>query len=104
MGAAGAPARVARGRSDGSGAVITDRRAAVVYMDDQTRPPIRCLIGWLLPDGHVLMRWGLVPLDDAETFHRYGWAVLVDPDDEAQLARYHHLHPEFHNPPRWEAP
>lgn len=62
------------------------------------RPEIRALIAWPLDQGHVLLaRQDCVRLEDAALYRQLGFAVLVDPADEAVLARWEQLH----RPRRW---
>ena len=68
---------------------------------DDPRPEIRCLVAFQLPDGRFIIRRELADLATAEEFHRYGWAVLLDPDTEAQLARWQQIHSRRQPWNRW---
>lgn len=58
-------------------------------MDDE-RPVVHCLVGWELPNQEHIVR--LVTLEQAADFQRFGWRVLVDPAEHAELVRWEQLH------------
>ncbi len=58
----------------------------------EDRPTVRALVGWMLPNGEFVVRKNVVSLEQAADYAQYGWAVLVDPMDESQLARWNQLH------------
>ena len=55
-------------------------------MDAPDKPPIRALVGIMGPAG---LAWDkLVSLEEAVLYHELGVLVLVDPQDEADLATW----------------
>lgn len=57
------------------------------------RPKIRCLVAFPMKDGHVWpLKPNVVTLVEAVAYKKLGYAVLVDPEDEAELARWEQLH------------
>ena len=55
-------------------------------MDAPDKPIIRALVGIMGPAG--LAWWKLVTLEEAARYHELGAMVLVDPDDEMELATW----------------
>ena len=53
------------------------------------KPAVRAIAAYMLPYGDVVLsKLPTVTLEEAEEFHRLGWAVLIDPADEADLAKW----------------
>ena len=61
------------------------------------RPTIHCLIAWPLPDGECILSKYVVSLAEAADYQSLGFMVLVDPLDEAKLARWEQLNRK----PKW---
>lgn len=57
----------------------------VVFED---RPPIHALICFFCPPFGCLTTPRLVSLEDAAMYLDYGFTIMVDPQDEADLVRY----------------
>ena len=55
-------------------------------MDVHEKPVIRALVGIFGPTG--LAWWKLVTLEEAARYHELGVMVLVDPQDEADVATW----------------
>ena len=56
-------------------------------MDDE-RPVVMALVGYFAPPWGVVGRPKIVPLEDAAEYHALGFAVFVDPADEAALVAW----------------
>lgn len=59
---------------------------------DDPRPVITALIGYHVEPFGVIGSPKIVPLDEAAQYHALGFAVLVDPADEAELATWERRH------------
>ncbi len=68
---------------------------------DDGRPRLHALVGWFLPDGDVIVKKQPVLLEDAADYARMGWAVVVDPSDQAHLARWLQLNRSLEKPRQW---
>ena len=58
---------------------------------DPHRPPIRCVVGYLLPGGELRVYSKVVSQEDARELAEFGWMVLDDPFDWEELTRYEQL-------------
>lgn len=63
------------------------------------RPELRCLIGWAGVGNYVWIRRDLATLEKALDYQRAGFMVLVDPETEAELARWEQINSR--KPKRW---
>lgn len=60
-------------------------------MDCEARPQLHALVGYFCPVFGLLTEPKILPLEDAVDYARFGFCVLVDPQDERDLAMYERL-------------
>lgn len=65
-------------------------------MDAESRPPVHCLVAWFSPVFGLVGEPKVMPLEDAADYAQAGWAVLVDPADERDLATFERAQRIFH--------
>lgn len=64
-------------------------------MNTVEKPIIRAIVGYWAPYCGLLTKTEVVTLEEAAEYARLGYAVFVDPQDEAELARWEQLHRTF---------
>lgn len=57
-------------------------------MEYKARPIIHCLVAYFVAPFGCVMEPRMMPLEDAAEYARFGFAVLVDPEDERDLATW----------------
>lgn len=68
-------------------------------MDD--KPVIHAIVAWPLPWGEfILSQQDTVTLDEAASYARMGWAVIIDPADEAEFVRWQQIQRSLSSPRR----
>ena len=60
-------------------------------MIDDDRPHLHCLVAYVSPVFGLVSEPRVMPLEDAVDYAHAGFAVLVDPQDERDLAMYERL-------------
>jgi len=60
-------------------------------MEHESRPKVTALVAYFCPPFGCVTEPRVMPLEDAADFAQFGFAVLVDPQDEADLVRYEQL-------------
>ena len=70
-------------------------------MEYESRPHLHALVAFVDPDfGIIRTDPKMMPLEDAVDFARYGFVILLDPQDEQDLAMWERLQRALAQPKR----
>lgn len=64
------------------------------------RPTLQCLVGFVSPAFGIVGTPRIMSLEAAVDYAQFGFAVLVDPENEADLARWEQIQRSMHHATR----
>lgn len=65
-----------------------------------SRPILHCLVAFVSPVFGLCSQPRMMALEDAEDFARFGFSVMVDPQDASDLARWEQVQRSLQMPRR----